>query len=138
MKLHRALALLLPLLAAPASAIPLSVGVSSQVQVGWQASTRTAVRLTRVQDRGTGGIGIRPLDGSDSFAIYGTPFEPQPGADTFEYLSTLRDTNTVSETSTSTFSVVASQTTTRQTTNPAPLGFFQTGPSVFEQSTTFP
>ncbi|MEB3276093.1 MAG: hypothetical protein VKM92_03910 [Cyanobacteriota bacterium] len=123
---------------APAFALPLSVGVSSQLQLGWQASSRTGVRLTLFEDQGSSGINIAPADGSGVFAIYGTPFNPDATQETFDYRSTLRDTTTLSETRATSFSVLASQTTTRQATNPAPLGFFERGPSVFEQSSRQP
>lgn len=127
-----ALALLAALAPTPSSlALPLSVGVSSQIQVGWQTSNRVAERLTRLEDQGTAGRNIRPTDGSASFALYGTAFEPALGQESFDYRATLRDTTTITETRSSSFSVLGVQSTSVQTTNPAPLGYEASGNSVF-------
>lgn len=123
-----------PLLPEGAAALPLSVGMSSQIQVGWQASERTAIRLTRRHDLGTLGEHIQPLDGSGTFALYGTPFAADPSQESFDYGSTNRDTSTVSVSRTATFSVLGTVSTTGQATSPEPLGFFATGNSVFQQA----
>lgn len=107
----------------PAAAIPLSVGASSEMQVGWQLQQRETLRTSRLQQQGTSGEFIRPSDGGNSFLLYGTPFEPVPGQESFDHGSILRDTTTVSESRSSTFSVLGVTSTTRQTTNPPPLGF---------------
>lgn len=115
---------------APAAAIPLSVGASHQIQVGWQSFQRSGTRLTRIQESGTSGENIRPNGGV--FALYGTPFTPDPLQESFDYSSINRDTSTVRESRSSGFSVLGSASTTRQTTNPAPLGFFS-GNSIFQR-----
>jgi len=122
-----------PLLPAAATALPLSVGMSSQIQVGWQASERATLRLTRQHDLGTLGEHIQPLDGSGTFALYGTPFAADPSQESFDYGSTNRVTSTVSGSRTATFSVLGTVSTTGQATSPAPLGFFANGNSVFQQ-----
>lgn len=114
----------------PAAAIPLSVGASHQMQVGWQSFQRIGTRLTRIQESGTSGENIRPNGGV--FALYGTPFTPDPLQESFDYSSINRDTSTVRESRSSGISVFGSTSTTRQTTNPAPLGFFS-GNSIFQQ-----
>lgn len=130
-------ALLLPLLLAAAllplsaAALPISIGASSQVQLGWQANSSTAVRLTRLGTQGTSGRFIQPADGSGTFAVYGTRFEPVPGQETFDYGSTLGDTTSIGDTRSSGFSVIAGQSTTLQITTPEPLGYFGRGNSVF-------
>lgn len=121
-------AALLPL---PAAALPISIGATSQLQLGWQVTSGTAMRLTRLGTQGTSGRFIQPTDGSGTFAVYGTRFEPLPGQETFDYGSTLSDTTSVNETRSSGFSVIAGQTTTRQITTPEPLGYFGSGNSVF-------
>jgi hypothetical protein len=125
-----------PLLPAAVAALPLSVGMSSQIQVGWQSSQRTATRLNRQRELGTFGEHIRPLDGSGIFAINGTPFGIDPGQESFDYGSTDRDTSTVSISQSTTFSVLGAYSSTGQATSPEPLGFFASGNSVFQQSGT--
>lgn len=125
-----------PLLPAAVAALPLSVGMSSQIQVGWQSSQRIALRLTRQRELGTLGEHIRPLDGSGVFAINGTPFGVDPNQESFDYGSTDRDTSTVSVSQSATFSVLAVTSSTGQATSPEPLGFFASGNSVFQQSGT--
>jgi type II secretory pathway pseudopilin PulG len=125
-----------PLLPAAGAALPLSVGMSSQIQVGWQSTQRTATRLNRQRELGTFGEHIRPLDGSGVFAINGTPFGVDPGQESFDYGSTDRDTTTVSISQSTTFSVLGAYTSTGQATSPEPLGFFTSGNSVFQQSGT--
>jgi hypothetical protein len=120
-----------PLLPAAAAAIPLSVGMSSQVQMGWQSSLRQANRLQRVQEIGTGGQHIRPIDGSGSFALTGTLFEADPSQETFDYTATNRDISIITNSSTSSFSVLSTTTTTGQVSSPEPLGFFSTGSRAF-------
>jgi hypothetical protein len=114
----------------PAAAIPLSVGASHQIQVGWQSFQGIGTRLTRIQESGTSGENIRPNGGV--FALYGTPFTPDPRQESFDYSSINRDTSTVRESRSSGFSVLGTSTTTLQTTNPEPLGFFS-GNSTFQQ-----
>lgn len=125
-----------PLLPAAVAAIPLSVGMSNQIQVGWQSSERTAIRLTRLRELGTLGENIRPLDGSGTFALYGTAFAADPGQESFDYGSTNRDTTTISVTRSNTFSVLATYSGTGQATSPEPLGFFANGNSVFQNTGT--
>lgn len=125
-----------PLLPATVVALPLSVGMSSQIQVGWQSAQRTAIRLTRQRERGTLGEHIRPLDGSGIFALNGTQFGVDPGQESFDYGSTDRDTSTISVSQSATFSVLGAYSGTGQATSPEPLGFFASGNSVFQENGT--
>lgn len=131
--LHASLAAWLFLPAAVA-AMPLSVGMSNQMQVGWQSTERTAIRLTRSRELSTLGENILPQGGSGTFAPYGTPFAADPGQESFDYGSTNRDTTTVSVTHATTFSVLGTYSGTGQVTSPEPLGFFANGNSVFQQT----
>jgi hypothetical protein len=123
-----------PLLPSAVDALPLSVGISNQIQVGWQASERNAIRQIRQRELGTLGEHILPLDGSRTIALYGTPFIADPGQESFDYGSTNRDITTVSTSRTTSFSVLGTYSGTGQATSPEPLGYFANGNSVFQQS----
>ena len=109
----------------------ISVGSSSNTQVGWSYSSKSVTRHTRIFQQGTSGENISPVSGSKDFKLYGTTFGVANLDDPFDYASTLRIDDNVSDLQEDTFSTfgVHNGTSTR-TTKPS-LGWFEVGNSTF-------
>lgn len=108
-----------------------SVGSSSNMQVGWSYSNKSVTRHTRIFQQGTSGENISPVSGSKHFKHYGTIFGVANPDEPFDYASTLRIDDNLSDLQEDTFSIfgVHNGTSTR-TTKPS-LGWFERGNQTF-------
>ncbi len=110
----------------------ISVGTSSQINFGWAGITNTTTRHTRVTQQGTSGENIAPTDGSGNFGLYGTSFTITDKQNSFDYASTLKSDNIVSDLQENTFSVYGSYSgTSTRSTSPS-LGWYESGNVTFQ------
>ena len=103
----------------PASA-QMSVGTSSQIQIGWSGYNKSVNRYTNINQRGTSGENITPSDNTDRFMIYGSEFKVNNKDLSFDYSSIANDNITVTDLQQNNFSVFGnySGTSTRSTRPP--------------------
>ena len=113
----------------PATA-QMSVGSTSQMQIGWSAYNKSVNRYTNINQRGTSGENIIPEEGT-SFQIYGTKFKVNDKGQSFDYSSTANDNLTVTDIQEDNFSVFGSYTGTSTRSTKPSLGWFGKGNSRF-------
>ena len=127
----RILGIMISLSPLPAVA-QMSIGTTSQMQIGWSASNKSTNRFTNVNQRGTSGENIVPTSG-DKFQIYGSQFKINDKTQSFSYSSIANDSYTVTDIQQDNFSVFSNYSgTSTRTTRPS-LGSFDKGNSRFSQ-----
>jgi hypothetical protein len=109
----------------------LSIGSSSNMQVGWTSSTKSVTRHTRIFQQGTSGENITPVSGLKRFKHYGTRFAIADPAESFDYASTLRLDDNISDLQEDTFSIFGVHNGTATRTSSPSLGWFESGNSTF-------
>ena len=113
------------------AAAQMSVGTSSQLQIGWSAYNKSTNRFTNVNQRGTSGENIIPENGTGKFNIYGTKFKINDKNQSFDYSSIATDSHTVTDIQQDNFSVFSNYSgMSTRVTRPS-LGWFDKGNSRF-------
>ena len=111
----------------------MSVGASSQLQIGWSAYNKSTNRYTKVNQRGTSGENIVPKSSDGKFKIYGSEFQINNQNNSFDYSSKANDTLTVTDIQENNFSVFGSYSgMSTRSTRPS-LGWFDQGNSRFSR-----
>ena len=131
-KVFKILCLTSVLSISPVSA-QMSVGTSSQIQIGWSAYNKSTNRYTKVNQRGTSGENIIPESSDRKFKIYGSKFKINNQDNSFDYSSKANDTLTVTDIQQDNFSVFSNYSgTSTRSTRPS-LGWFDKGNSRFSR-----
>ena len=119
------------ILSATSAKSQISVGTSSNTQIGWSLSKNSLTRQSRIYQKGTSGLNIRPSDKSNRFKIYGTSFKVSSPKDSFDYASTLKSDDIISDSKQESFSVYGVHSGTSTRTSSPSLGWFGSGNSSF-------
>ena len=115
------------------AAAQMSVGASSQMQIGWSGYNKSVNRYTNINQRGTSGENILPESGENRFQIYGTKFKVNDESKSFDYASTANDNLTVTDVQENNFSVVGNYNGTPTRSTKPSLGWFDQGNSRFSR-----
>ena len=107
----------------------ISVGTSSQSQIGWSAYTKSSNRLTRVYQLGTSGENIVPIRSNGKFNIYGAEFKVNDQNNSFDYSSIANDNHSVTDSQQNSFSVFSSYNGMSLRSTKPSLGWFGKGNS---------
>ena len=110
-------------------AAQMSIGTSSQMQIGWSAYNKSTNRYTRVNQRGTSGENIVPKSSNGKFKIYGSEFKVNDETNAFDYSSIANDNHTVTDIQQDNLSVFGSYNGTSTRTTKPSLGWFGSGNS---------
>ena len=115
------------------AAAQMSVGTSSQMQIGWSAYNKSANRFTNVNQRGTSGENVVPENTTGKFKIYGSKFKVNDKTQSFDYSSIANDTYTVTDIQQDNFSVFSNYSgMSTRVTRPS-LGWFDKGNAGFSR-----
>ena len=109
-------------------AAQISVGTSSQTQIGWSAYSNSTNRFTRVYQLGTSGENVVPRR-HGKFNIYGTKFKVDNKNASFDYSSIANEDVIVTDTQQNNFSVFGSNSLMSTRSTKPSLGWFDKGNS---------
>lgn len=115
------------------AAAQISVGTSSQMQIGWSGYNRSTNRYTNVVQRGTSGENITPEKSDSKFHIYGSTFKVKDKTLPFDYSSIANNNRVVTDIQEDNFSVFGSYSGISTRSTKPSLGWFGKGNSIFSR-----